>query len=115
MSCLKKIDDDYTHIKAEKGLDEEVDFSISYTKLFALVDPVDVISTSTWSIIGAGGVLGAMTATGDVATAWVSGGGRIGNVLRLTNTIVTAGGRTHTRLIIIKVVNRLALVPATAG
>ena len=63
---------------------------------------------------GAGnGVLGAVGVSGDITTAWItpSGTARIGNVLRLTNTVVTAGGRTHVRLIILKIVNRLALIP----
>ena len=111
MSCMKKVDDEYRHARAEKGLTEELDYSFDYTKTLALVDPVDTISTSSWAIIGTGAVLGSETVDGDITTAWISGGDKVGNTLRLTNTVVTAGGRTHVRLLIIKIINRLALIP----
>ena len=106
----KKVDDDYTYIRAEKALTEDVDFFIDYTKTFDLVDPVDSISTSAWALTGAG-TLGLDDFNGNITRAWVSGGTRIGNLLRLTNTVITAGGRTHVRLIVIKIVNRLAVIP----
>jgi len=114
MSCKKKVDEEFTYIRAEKALGEDLDYFITYAKTFALVSPADSISTpgdSTWALVGSG-TLGATGVTGDITHAWVSGGGRIGNILRLTNTVVTAGGRTHVRLIVIKIVNRLAVVPA---
>lgn len=110
MSCIKKIDSEYTYIRAEKGLTEDVDYFIDYTKTFALVDPADSIFTSAWALTG-GGTLGVNDYSGNITRAFVSGGDRIGNVLRLTNTVVTAGGRTHVRLIVIKIVNRLAEIP----
>ena len=110
MSCKKKVDDDYTYIRAEKALTEDLDYFIDYTKTFALVTPADTISTSAWALTGAG-TLGLDDFDGNITRAWVSGGTRIGNVLRLTNTVVTVGGRTHVRLIVIKIVNRLAQIP----
>ena len=109
MSCKKKVDNDYTYIKAEKALTEDIDYFIDYTKTFALVTPADTISTSAWALEG--GTLGADDFSGNITRAWVSGGTRIGNILRLTNTVVTVGGRTHVRLIVIKIVNRLAQIP----
>lgn len=110
----KKISDEYKFIRAEKALGEDLDYFITYAKTFALVDPIDSISDpgdSTWTLVG-NGTLGAVGVTGDITWAWVSdNGGKIGDVLRLTNTAVTAGGRTHVRLIVIKIVNRLAVVP----
>ena len=102
---------EYKQIRAEKALGEDIDFFISYDKIFALVDPVDTIlvaQDSTWTLTG-GGTLGSTGITGNVTWAWISGGDKIGNTLRLTNTVVTIGGRTHVRLIIIKIVNRLAV------
>lgn len=111
MSCKKIVENTYRHARAEKSLDEELDYSFDYAKTFALVNPVDTIATSNWVITGPGGVLGTTTISGNIATAWISGGLKIGNTLRLTNTVVTAGGRTHVRLLIIKIVNRFALIP----
>lgn len=110
MSCKKEVADNYTFIRAEKALGEDLDFFIDYTKTFALVTPADTISTSAWTLTGAG-TLGASDYTGAITRAWVSGGTKIGNVLRLINTVVTTGGRTHVRVIPIKIVNRLADIP----
>jgi hypothetical protein len=113
MSCIKDVGDTYRHARAEKGLTEVLDYSFRYTNTFALVTPADTITAeedSTWVLSGEG-VLGATTLAGDITTAWISGGGKIGNTLRLTNTVVTAGGRTHVRVLIIKIVNRLDLIP----
>jgi len=112
MSCKKKVDEDYTYIKAEKALTEDIDYFIDYTKTFALVDPVDSIAEdgSSWALTG-DGTQGLDDFNEAITRCWVSGGGRIGNVLRLTNTVLTVGGRTHVRLIVIKIVNRLAQLP----
>jgi len=103
-------DANYDYIRAEKGLAEVVDYSIDYAKTFALVTPADTISSSSWAI-SANGTLGAISTSGSIATAFISGGTKIGELIRLTNTMITAGGRTHVRLILIKVVNRLAEIP----
>lgn len=55
----------------------------------------DTIASSTWTV-DAGITKGTTTNTTTSTTCWVSGGTVGGNYL-LTNTIVTAGGRTLTR------------------
>ncbi len=110
MSCRKKINENYQFIRAEKALGETVDYSIDYAKVLALVSPTDTILTSNWTITS-NAVLGAMSINGTIATVWVSGGTKIGSIVRLTNTIVSAGGRTHVRVIILKIINRLAVIP----
>jgi len=107
-------DPNYSHIRAEKGLAEDVDYSIDYAKTFDLVSPADTISSSSWAV-SSNGTLGAISTSGTIASAFVSGGTKIGEVIRLTNTMITAGARTHVRVILIKIVNRLAEVPAVAA
>jgi len=112
MSCKKTVADTYTHLRGEKALTEVLDYSITYAKTFALVSPTDTINTSTWSI-SSNATIDSDSDDGTIATVWVSGGTKIGNLIRLVNTIVTVGGRTHVRVLILKVVNRLAEIPAT--
>ncbi len=114
MSNVKKVADGYRYMKGEKALTEDLDFFITYAKVFAKVTPTDSIAApanSTWTIEG-NATLGTTGVTDDITWAWVSdSGGKIGDVIRLTNTVVTAGGRTHVRLIVIKIVNQLAMIP----
>lgn len=116
MSCSRQVDTDYVYLRAEKGPAEILDYFIDYTKTFALVDPADSIATTSWALTG-GGTLGTDDYSGNITRAFVEPhvDDKIGMVLRLTNTITTAGGRTHVRLIIIKIVNKLAAIPTVAA
>jgi len=96
----------------EKGPEESLDYTIDYTELLALVTPADTIITSDWTAEGEGTIDRADFTT-EMTTIWLTGGGRIGDVTRLYNVTTTAGGRTHRRLIKIKMVNRLAEPPET--
>ena len=57
----------------------------------------DIISASSWTV-PSGVTEDSNSFTGTVATIWVSGG-TAGEVYRLVNRIVTAGGRTEDRTI----------------
>lgn len=99
-------------VKAEIMIGEELDYSFDYTKTLALVSPADTIASSTWVKVG-NITLGSESFTTQITTQWVAGAVKIGEVIRITNTAVTAGGRTHVRLLILKVVNRYAQAPDT--
>lgn len=64
----------------------------------------DTIATSTWSA-PAGIAVDSSANSPTRATVWLSGG-TAGNTYQLTNTIVTAGGRTDQRTIAIEVRDR---------
>ena len=64
----------------------------------------DTISTSTWSV-PAGITMDSEVETATTTTIWVSGG-TADQEYELTNQIVTAGGRTADRTILICVVER---------
>lgn len=63
----------------------------------------DTISTSTWAEPTSGITIDSETETTTVATVWLSGG-TAGQLYEVTNTIVTAAGRTEERTIQIEVV-----------
>ena len=111
-------DSTYKQIRGEIAVGEDLDYSITYAKTFAKVSPTDSVAAaedSTWTVSG-NVTQGTDTITGGgIATLWITpdGTARVGNIIRMTNTVLTAGGRKHVRLIILKVVNRLAAVPAT--
>jgi hypothetical protein len=66
----------------------------------------DTIATSTWTVPAPlTAPHGIDTHTDTTTTVWV-GGGTDGTVVRITNTITTAGGRTDERSIALLVRNR---------
>jgi hypothetical protein len=93
---------------AEKLNAEIIDFTIDYTEDLAESSPGDTIVTSAWVVVGDLVIDDGSGYTDNTATVWVSGGGRNGNISRLTNTITTAGGRQIVRQLIVKMVNKLA-------
>jgi len=98
---------------AEIGIGENQDYFIDYEEdTLDLVTPSDQLNTSSWTVSGPG-TLGVESNDTTRAWTWVtpSGAAKIGNVIRLINTVVTTGGRTHIRHILLKVTNRLAEVP----
>lgn len=54
---------------------------------------VDTINSSAW-VLDAGITKDSDSTTTTAATVWISGG-TVGNTYAVTNTIVTASGRTH--------------------
>ena len=74
---------------------------LDYTVDWATWLVSDTISTSTWTVpTGLTKVIDSKTTT--TATVWLSGG-TVGQIHEVTNEIVTAGGRTDDRTIIIAV------------
>ena len=93
---------------AEKAGAEVIDYVIDYTDDLAESDPVDDISTSSWVVVGNLVITDGTVYTTKKSTVWVSGGGRVGEVSRLTNTVTTVGGRTFIRTLLVKMVTKLA-------
>lgn len=79
----------------DKDPADVIDYSLDWTDELALVSPADTISTSTWTVT-TGLTLSSPLVTGAV-TIIVVAGGVAGTEYRLTNTIVTTGGRTVQR------------------
>lgn len=86
---------------AIKDPDAVLDYRIDWANVLNNSDPVDAIATSSW-VLDAGLVLDSNSFSGTIATAWVSAG-TLGQLGRLVNTIITAGGRTHVRTIEVSV------------
>ena len=93
---------------AEKAGLEVIDFTIDYTDDLAESDPADEIISSAWVKVGSIVIADGSQFTIATAIVWVSGGGRVGEVSRLTNTVVTTGGRTFIRTLLVKMVTKLA-------
>lgn len=74
-----------------------LDYSIDWTDWLG----TDTISSSSWTV-PSGLEVGTALAGTAVATVWLSGG-TAGNSYYVTNTIVTAAGRSDQRSLIIKV------------
>jgi len=101
----------YKQVRAEKAGGDVIDYVIDYTKDLQAVAPDDQIDSSSWAKVGN---IVIVDGTGfDTLRTWVfcSGGGRVGEISRLTNTILTVGGRTFVRVIIVKIVTALAQIP----
>lgn len=80
-----------------------LDFTADYSDYLA---EGETISTSTWSADPDGGLtIGSATNTGGAPTVFVSGG-TAGQVVVLTNRIVTSAGRTDDRSFTIRIENR---------
>lgn len=81
-----------------------LDYSIDWSDYLSSVSPEDTISTSTWSVDN-GITIDSSDNSDSVTTVWLSGGTRRRRY-RCTNNIVTAGGRTDERSIVIYVQDR---------
>jgi len=76
-----------------------LDYGIDWSSWLAPLE--DTITTSTWSV-PTGLSKGAESKSTTASTVWLSGG-TAGEVYKVANKIVTAGGRTAERSITIKV------------
>lgn len=65
----------------------------------------DTISTSSWSVSPSGLTAISNTRNGGVTTVWLSGG-TVGQTYQVTNTIVTAAGRTDQRTLLVAIQDR---------
>lgn len=82
-----------------KDPDAVLDYTVDWTDWLG----TDTINTSTWILpVGATLVRDSDTKTGTSATAWLSGG-TLDKNYSVINRIVTVGGRTEDRTILIKV------------
>ena len=75
---------------------------LDYVEDWATWLGADTISSSAWSVTG-GLVVDTETNTTTTATVWLSGG-TFGATGEATNTIVTAGGRTATSILTVRVI-----------
>jgi len=78
-----------------------LDYQIDYTTVMAASTPDDAIASSAWAMVGIESdlVIDSNSFTDDIATVWLSGGGKLGSIYRLTNHIVCASGREYDRTI----------------
>ena len=77
---------------AQKDPDEEKDYTITWADLL----DGDTISTSDWDVPTGLTETATSSNTDTVAKVWL-GGGTAGTTYEVSNTIVTAGGRTYSR------------------
>jgi hypothetical protein len=77
---------------ASKTPQETKDYSLDWSADLA----ADTIATSAWTISPGDPTVAQASATTTLATVWISGG-IVGNTYDVTNSIVTAGGRTLTK------------------
>jgi len=76
------------------------DYAIDYSALLDLSSPADQINTSAWSVTPSGLTIDSDSIVlPDTAVVWVSGGGNLETIHKLTNHIVTIGGREIDRTI----------------
>jgi len=95
--------DNFTDIKDPTDV---WDYAIDYSALLDLSSPADQISTSAWSVLPTGLTIDSDSITApDTAVVWVSAGGNLETVHKLTNHIVTVGGREIDRTIEITIRN----------
>ena len=90
----------YRGIQIEKDPDAVLDYQMDWSTWL----DTDTISTSTWDV-PTGLTEDSETETTTTTTVWISGG-TAGTTYTVTNEIVTAAGRTDSRSILIKVVQR---------
>lgn len=80
---------------------ETLDYSLDWTAFLG----TDTISSSAWAISPTGPVLSGPQVVGRVTTIIVSGL-VFPQIYRLTNTVITAAGRTSDRSIVIRCINQ---------
>ena len=90
---------------ATKDPQEVLDYTIDYTTILQSSTPDDAISISSWFIYNDDGSMTLSNASHDglIAKIWTAGGGKLGNLVKLTNHITTTSGREYERTIKIRV------------
>jgi hypothetical protein len=84
----------------DKDPDETLDYSVDWTSWL----DGDSIATSTW-IIPVGITKNSDTSTGTGTTIWLSGG-TTGQTYRITNRVLTVGGRTSDQSLVVRMVDK---------
>lgn len=85
-----------------KDSDEVLDYILDWSARLSS----DTISTSSWAIAsGSGLTIDSDSETTTTTTVWLSGG-TVGTTYTLTNTIVTAGGRTMEQSVKIRIAEK---------
>jgi len=95
--------------EAIKDPAEKLDYTIDYSILFAESDPDDQIVSSTWAItsLGTGLVIDSSTILDfNKAVVWVSAGGVLGTIHKLTNHVICVSTREYERTIRITIRNK---------
>jgi hypothetical protein len=84
---------------AVKDPDEVKDYSLDWSELL----DGDTIASSTWTVMaGAGLIVDESSYTDTVTTIWLSAGA-VGTDYKLSNLVVTAGGRTYDQTVKLRV------------
>jgi len=82
----------------QKDPAEVLDYSLNWLANLG----TDTITNSTWAISDSGLVETDSSQTASIATIWLSGG-TLNQTYSVKNTIITAGGRTFTQTVNIKI------------
>lgn len=84
---------------APKDPQETADYAIDWAEL---LDDSETISTSSWAVSPTGPTLSGAGTSGTRAYVFVAGG-TAGTEYVLTNTIITSGGRTYEKSLVVPV------------
>jgi len=90
--------------QTEKDPSDVLDYSIDWSDTLTESSPVDTISSSTWTATS-GVVVGASSIAGSTTTVMVSAG-TPWKYCELTNVIVTDGSRTHSKTIVLRLIQK---------
>ena len=85
-----------------KAATEVHDFQINWVAELG----TDTISTTAW-VLATGITKDSDSSTSTTTTAWISGG-TVGMTYKLTNTITTAGSRTHVKIFHLRIQDQRA-------
>lgn len=104
MTDHRKVQDTYL-APAEKALTEDALFGLTYEKDLAQVSPTDTITGSSWVVEGGGLTVEASSFDDNTTSVRLSGGTKIGELHRVTNTVTTSNGQTLVRVLTVKIMN----------
>ena len=91
------------NFRAVKDPDAVHDYIIDWGDVMNMHDPADSISVSSWTVDN-GGVIDSDTNTTTTTTVWLSGG-TLKEIVNLTNTVDTVGGRKYIRTIKVSILD----------
>jgi hypothetical protein len=95
---------------AIKDPDEVLDYTINWNAVLSASTPEDFVVLSTWSVrqyqAGADLNIDSDSEINGYNTVWLSGGGKLNTIHKVTNHVTTAGGRQYERSIKIWIQNK---------
>lgn len=98
---------------AVKDPDEVLDYTIDWSSILDASDPADTIVASTWIVEqypnGAALSIDSESEATPFTTVWLSAGGILNTIHKVTNHVTTAGGRQYERTIKIWIQNKSGL------